>query len=1850
MPEHATSRIRRLVAVATTTLMVAVGLTSAAVGIAPTAANAVQSPASCQGGVALVNGGFEAPSIPSATVGLLPEAQVPGWFTNDSQNVIELWSSGFQGVQPASGRQFAELNAYSASRLYQDVVTSPGQTLTWTLKHRGRNGTDTMRVLLGSATGTLVQNGPNLTDGTASWGSHSGTYLVPAGQTVTRLAFEAVSSAGGNPSVGNFIDDIAFGTGPCLITTKSVANITRGGTAAEVGDVLRYTVTTRNDGGNPALQTMSSDVLPSGVALVPGSMRIVTGAGAGALTDAVADDRGEYSAADRTVRVRLGEGATATAGGSLPVGTSAGYSFDVTVGTSAGGGTITNEARVAYRDTVAVPNLDRISTSQETRTSVGVAADLAIAKTLDTAPLVAGLPATFTIDVTNEGPQTATGVTMTDAVPAGFSNVTATPSSGSCTVGQTITCSLPDLAVGATASVAVTGTASPGLDPGAALINTASVAGARTDPDLSNNTATAAATVTTTADVSVEKTFSPASPVAGQNLTYTVTARNSGPSDARDVRLTDPLDPSEVFVSATPQQGSCAFEGGVLDCSLGTLAPGVTVVTTIVARVAPGATAIVQNSAGITSSTSDPDPSDNVDSVGFEPTIIADLSVEKTASATEVSAGDSVDFTLAVSNLGSADAANVVLDDTLPAGLVVTGVDAPSGGDCTFTVDAIRCLWSAFPVGGPSTVVVHADVAAEAPAGILVNTASVVSPAQDPNTANNSAAVDIEVVQTADLRVQKSAVGDPVPGASYDYRIDVANEGPSTARGATVSDVLPAGFTLGATDGDCTLSAGTLTCGVGDLEPGGSETITLSGTWAPGLVGSVSNTAAVRSATPDPNGSNDVSAVDGTFAPRADVVVSKSTSTPSVPRGGQAVFVVTARNDGPSAAAGMVVAEALPPGLALASAVPSTGTWSAAEALWTVGTLMPGASATLTVTADVVGEGSLTNTATARSQTTDPSPANNTGTATIVATPSADLSASKTISADPAPLNGTVTYTVEVTNTGPSTAAGVRIGDELPTALLRPSTPTPGCTIASGRLDCLVGSLVVGGIATVTVTGTVDPATTQTELSNTASVTSATADPDPQDNSSTVTVPVAGTPRVELVKSASSPVDADADGRIDVGDTVAYSFTIRNVGDVTLTSAAITDPLLGGTVACPAFAVPLPPGGEVACDRREYALTQSDVDRGAIRNAASVIVQSARGSATDDASAIVTVPAVNGIALTKSSSAVTDANASMRVDDGDTIAYTFTVTNTGTTTLADARITDPMLGGAVACANLDGVPLAPGDAVVCEPVVHTLTQRDIDDGVVENTASVSATALSGDVADSASASAALDRTAGLGLVKNAGAVQDADDDGRVGAGDTVAYSFSLRNTGTTMLTGAVISDPLLYDGMVCDLGALAPDAVDECGPFVYTLTQDDIENERVLNTATTNASGPLGPVADAASAEVIIEADTALELTKSPGAPVDEDGDGSIGAGDSLPFTFTIRNSGTTILRDIVVDDPLLGGTLDCPALDGLALDPKAEAMCGPASYTLVQSDIDAGIVRNVAEVRAQSSAGEAEASATADVVVSGVDRLALQKSAAAIEDANGTGRTDAGDAVAYTFTVTNTGTTTLSGVAVTDPRLDGDVRCDVTRLAPDEATVCSGPPAVLTQAEIDAEEIVNTATATATGVGDEALTTEATIRTPLENQPAVALAKTGGEYVDENRNSRIDAGDTVAFRFTVTNTGARTLTDVVIDDPLLGGSLGCEIPDLTPGGTADCGPVRYRLTAADAAAGKVVNVATVRGSAGGFAVTAPATASVDLIALAVTGGVITAVGWALALLAAGALAVFISRSRRSARVYRDSA
>lgn len=172
--------------------------------------------------VNLANGSFETP--PVATIDYsIPDASVNpsvGWHTTATDNKLEFWRGGASGVPAADGQQFAELNANQVSTLYQDLPTVPGTPMTWSLYHRGRLGTDVMRVLIGAPGATVAQiptgaSSPDISDDDTAWRHYTGVYVVPPGQTTTRFAFESVSAAGGTPTAGNFLDGVVFEAPTC---------------------------------------------------------------------------------------------------------------------------------------------------------------------------------------------------------------------------------------------------------------------------------------------------------------------------------------------------------------------------------------------------------------------------------------------------------------------------------------------------------------------------------------------------------------------------------------------------------------------------------------------------------------------------------------------------------------------------------------------------------------------------------------------------------------------------------------------------------------------------------------------------------------------------------------------------------------------------------------------------------------------------------------------------------------------------------------------------------------------------------------------------------------------------------------------------------------------------------------------------------------------------------------------------------------------------------------------------------------------------------------------------------------------------------------------------------------------------------------------------------------------------------------------------------------------------------------------------------------------------------------------------------------------------------------------------
>lgn len=1121
-----------------------------------------QDPTSCLNTVALANGGFEQPVFGSG-VQQLPQTQVPGWSTTASDGLIELWKSGFNGVPASSGTQFAELNATQVSTLYQDVPTNPGQTLYWSLDHRGRQGFDTMALDLG-APGGPVNYTQQMRDGNTAWGKYSGTYTVPAGQTVTRFAFRSVSAAGGNQSVGNFLDNISFGTGACLVTTKSQTNISRTSGPAQVGDIVEYTVTTTNQGGSPSTGTVISDPVPANTAYVPGSLSVTaspTAGQTGTKTDAVDGDVGSY--ANGTVRFNVGDGATGTQGGIIEPGAAVTTKFRTRILPTAAEQTITNQASVAYTDR---DNSAKTSLSGRVTTTVAPAADLAISKTSTPATQTAGSNVTYNVTVTNNGPSTAQGVQFVDTLPAGVSYVSSAPPSGTtCSVsGRTVTCTIGSLANGASVTVPITTTIAPATT--AAQVNTATVSSTTSDYNTANDTATAQTTVTTSADLSLAKTASPTTVAPGNNVTYTLTARNAGPSVATAVNITDVLPSGMSFVSATAPGATCTESNGTVTCRADSLAVGGTITITIVAKVG-ASTPVGQltNTGRISATTTDPNAANNTASVTVNVAPQADLQVTKTSLTNPVVAGQQARFSIRIVNNGPSDATNVTLTDPTPAPGTTFLSANTSQGTCTGT-GTVSCQIGTIAAGASVTVTLAYTVDPGRQTAIT-NTATATSDTSDPNQGNNTGSVTVTPTASADLQISKTQTPQQFNyGDTIDYTLSVLNNGPSTARSVVITDTLPAGVTFVSASSGCSVSGQTVTCAAGDLDPQQTASVTIRVRTPADGSGPLSNTARVSSATTDPVAANNTATYTASGGQEADVAIVKTTSgNGTLVAGQQVTYTLRVSNNGPSAASGITVRDTLPAGVSYVSSSGATCSASGQTVTCTFASLEPGAANARTIT--IVGQvgpdvrGTSGNTATVSSETpADPTTSDNTSTSTSNVVGQADVFVSLTPDTQTVNAGSEATFQLVVGNNGPSTARNVVVTGQVPPGM----TPVLGssggaCTVTGGTVTCNFGTLQPGQtLPPITLRARVEhDVAPGTSIDLTAEVQSSTTDTNNDNNVDSARVNVTALADLAVTKSVQpSPLVA--------GGQASFIIDVTNNGPSDARTVVLTDQIPAG--------------------------------------------------------------------------------------------------------------------------------------------------------------------------------------------------------------------------------------------------------------------------------------------------------------------------------------------------------------------------------------------------------------------------------------------------------------------------------------------------------------------------------------------------------------------------------------------------------------------------------------------------------------------------------------------------------------
>jgi uncharacterized repeat protein (TIGR01451 family) len=494
-------------------------------------------------------------------------------------------------------------------------------------------------------------------------------------------------------------------------------------------------------------------------------------------------------------------------------------------------------------------------------------ADLRISKIDSPDPVNAGGTLSYSVTVTNDGPSPATDVVVVDTLPAGVTYVTSTDSCVQAPVG-TLTCTLGSIAANASKNFTIQVTVGASVPNGTVLTNTAVVSGHEEDPNTANNTASATTIVNTQADLLVTKVCKPDGPApAGTNGTCTILVTNLGPSDAQNVVLTDTLVANGPFtiVSATftPPGAACAINNvtHVVTCNLGTEPAGGT--TTIVVTVTSAEAVDVNDVAVVTSTTPDPNLSNNQAQGQIHFTGVANLAITKTDSPDPVVAGTNLTWVITVTNAGPSTATNTVVQDVLPGEVQVLSV-TPSVGSCQGGIPGnpaapMTCTLGSVAVGDSPTITIVARVLANTPQGATVhNNVRVASGVFDPDNANNVASSFTLVLANGDLAITKTSDA-PVykPSSIVTYTITVTNNGPSDSLGVVVTDQLPTTrqAIYQSDTGGCTLSGLVLTCPMGNLTVGQSKYVNVY-VLVRGNRGPITNTATVSAQTTDPAAGN----------------------------------------------------------------------------------------------------------------------------------------------------------------------------------------------------------------------------------------------------------------------------------------------------------------------------------------------------------------------------------------------------------------------------------------------------------------------------------------------------------------------------------------------------------------------------------------------------------------------------------------------------------------------------------------------------------------------------------------------------------------------------------------------------------------------------------------------------------------------------------------------------------------------------------------------------------------------------------------------------------------------------------
>lgn len=1467
-------------------------------------------------------------------------------------------------------------------------------------------------------------------------------------------------------------------------------------------------------------------------------------------------------------------------------------------------------------------------------------------------PTPAGGTIGYAVSVTNNGFTDAAPTTISLDIPAGgrlisfsgaITGCAPSPSNGP----STVVCNVPALPAGQSAAmVANVRSSSQGT---LTLAGSVPVAG---DSEPSNNSADQTTTITAGANLRLTVS-APATASSGSFVTLDYTVENLGPNISLSFTFSFPV-PSGLTNFSLP--GGCSLSGGVITCSFSnSLAVNGTFAFSLTGQVSAAGTSNITAIASLTSSSpADPIASNNSASANIAVTGGTDVTIGMSlAPSSTLLVGDAATFSINASYTG--DSPNgLTIRDTIPSNYSITSVTpaAGSGWNCTVAGQAISCNRASGAGPGANISLGSIDILTEViSAGSATNRATIAAtgPAES-NLANNEASVAATFTNpVVDFRANKSGPNDPalvVVGNTYDYVISASNDGNAGFIGTVnMTDTLPAGLEVTSFNENgwsCTPSVPvtgptTFVCSRdytagSPLLPGQTTPeVTMSALVT--AAGTLNNAVAVASPNAnfaDNNAANNsatYSVQSSAGGASANLSLSKSASLATLPSGAVQTFTLELINAGPSTATNVRLTDSLTPlindavgatgaGFISSTVVNNVATGSSCSSasgggfsrfmtcdfatipVCTAGTNCP----IVTIRVRPGGDaGGRTNSARAISSTTaDSNLGNNSGSVDYDVEARADVTVSKVASPDPAIAGQDLTYVIAATNiaNGLSAAENVTVTDTLPANLIFVSaspasgscsaTPTANSTTAAGnnQVICNLGTIANGAQTTLSIVVRPRTATRGTSIGNGVTVSTTTLGDSAGNNSDTIATAV-GSPVLDLI------VDNNDTDSLAVGDTMQYILTVTNAGPSAAENVVLNDVLpparlsyqslaITGAGTCGTVPAVNEIGGTLQCSFGIMAAGES-------RIVTVNMIATAKGVTSHTATINSTEIAAGFDLIARNNSDFEQTTIRSRAD----IEVVSKIPSVTTPSIRDdfnfvVRVRNNV---AVGLSDADDVVLTdnlPAGMVLAGPVTASVVSGTASQNVCTGGAGDSSFTCDFGSMDNG---ALVDVTIPVEIISVSSGSQSFLNTASVTTSSLDIVPGNNSNSGSVTVESSSIAGTVFRD--FADDGTLTGGDTG-VGGLQITLTGRSFDNAPITLTVETEADGtylfPFVPQGNYALTRAVPAEPNLANGTNTPGTA-----SGTVVSAVRIGSIALPANTAATGYDFALIPTARIG-------IAKTFINPSTNADSSfNVTYVL---DVENFSVEDLNDVTVTDAlAGASPAFGTLATLTDPANDPMADGTYAMLAAPTGTcGGLNAGyngstaRSVASAFTLAQSTTCSIQFTVRIQPTsplppiVSGGRYLNQARVTGVGAISGQSSPTNPQLADLSDNGV--TADSNGNGRANEAGENDPTPISP-DILPAIALVK-GGVFADENGDGAAEVGETISFTFAVRNTGNVILRNVTVTDPLIT-VTGGPIANLAPGATnTTIFKGTYVLTAADVAAGQVVNTATARGNSAG--------------------------------------------------------